>query len=269
MTTLHHFDGANGKSPDAGLWQASDGNLYGTTRLTTFGSHYGSYGSVFRCSTNGEFTLLVFFDGLNGRNPVTDLVQGPDGFIYGTTTETGVSNFISTIFKLSTNGSFSSLISFDAGFGFSPTGLTVGTNGLLYGTTSFGAISNWGNIFSITTNGVLTSLIQFTDATGANPHAPLTLGPDGNFYGITSSGGSNYAGTFFRLTHAGNFTIISHLPNSYGGLDKYGLTLGRDGNFYGFFTGGELEIPADLSESPPMVLWLSFIILQAMYFSGH
>ena len=38
FTTLFSFDGADGKTPYAGLVQATDGNFYGTT---TYGGAYG------------------------------------------------------------------------------------------------------------------------------------------------------------------------------------------------------------------------------------
>ena len=43
FTTLHHFSGADGANPSAGVIQGLDGRLYGTTRN---GGAFG-YGTVF------------------------------------------------------------------------------------------------------------------------------------------------------------------------------------------------------------------------------
>ena len=64
----------------AGLVQASDGNLYGTTSQ----GGIGGQGTVFQITTNGRLTTLVWFNGPNGANPQGALIQARDGSIYGT-----------------------------------------------------------------------------------------------------------------------------------------------------------------------------------------
>ena len=64
----------------AGLVQASDGNLYGTTSQ----GGIGGQGTVFQVTTNGRLTTLVWFNGPNGANPQGALIQARDGSIYGT-----------------------------------------------------------------------------------------------------------------------------------------------------------------------------------------
>ncbi len=68
---LHAFRDSDGSWPQGTLVQADDGALYGTT-------HYGprinagnpGAGTVFKVTTNGVLTTLVFFDfGTNGRYP--------------------------------------------------------------------------------------------------------------------------------------------------------------------------------------------------------
>ena len=83
LTTLYSFTGGNdGANPDAGLVQGSDGNFYGTT----YGGGTNGAGTVFKISTNGALTSLYSFTGGNdGANPYAGLVQGSDGYFYGTT----------------------------------------------------------------------------------------------------------------------------------------------------------------------------------------
>jgi|GEM_PF-5766762 len=60
VTVFHTFNGADGSDSLAGLVQACDGNLYGTT---TVGGKYG-LGSVFRISLSGTLTTLYSCTGL-------------------------------------------------------------------------------------------------------------------------------------------------------------------------------------------------------------
>jgi uncharacterized repeat protein (TIGR03803 family) len=86
---LHSFDGIDGANPEAGLLQASDGKIYGTT---VFGGHEGE-GSIFSITTDGTVTTLYSFpsfDHVDGANPF-GLMQHTDGKFYGTTSEGGTS----------------------------------------------------------------------------------------------------------------------------------------------------------------------------------
>ena len=150
LTTLYHFTGgSDGASPTAGLVQGSDGNFYGTTSGTTSaggGSNY--WGTVFRISTNGVLITLHSFTGTSDGAYPTGLVQGRDGYLYGTTPEGGGANYVGagTVFRISTNGALTTLYSFSgATDGASPqAGLVQGSDGYLYGTTAqFGPKPRW------------------------------------------------------------------------------------------------------------------------------
>lgn len=99
LTTLVNFDSKNGQEPYAGLIQGRDGNFYGTTILG--GS--ANKGTVFQLvhGLGSQFVLntLVNFDSTNGAKPQAGLIQGRDGYLYGTTTAGGSSNQ-GTVFRL-------------------------------------------------------------------------------------------------------------------------------------------------------------------------
>src|SRR5260370_4497761 len=59
LTTLHSFNGGDGRSPEATLVQGSDGNFYGTTALG--GAH--DKGTVVKIHTTGSLTPLPLFSG--------------------------------------------------------------------------------------------------------------------------------------------------------------------------------------------------------------
>jgi uncharacterized repeat protein (TIGR03803 family) len=106
LTTLYSFcsqtDCTDGMSPYAGLVQATDGNLYGTT--SSGGGPYLDYGTVFKITPGGTLTTLYTFCSqsgcADGEEPEAGLVQGTDGNFYGTT-PVGGANGDGTVFSLS------------------------------------------------------------------------------------------------------------------------------------------------------------------------
>jgi uncharacterized repeat protein (TIGR03803 family) len=183
------------------LVQGGDGNFYGTTYG---GGAYGGfgYGTVFKISANGALTSLYSFTGGNdGAFPRAALVQGSDGYFYGTTYDGGTSSN-GTVFKISNTGALTSLYSFtDGNDGANPkAALVQGSDGYFYGTTSDGA-SGYGTVFKISASGTFTSLYSFTNGNdGGNPEAALVQGSDSTFYGTTSGGGLGGWGTVFQMT---------------------------------------------------------------------
>ena len=248
--------------------QGSDGNFYGTTYL----GGTNNSGSVFKVNTNGALTSLYSFGTiqdayghpLDGTNPKAGLVQGSDGYFYGTTYLGGTPNSpahdgYGTVFKISTNGAMTSLYSFtDGNDGAWPTaGLVQASDGYFYGTTSYGGTGGFtyglGTVFKISADGALTSLHSFTGGNdGADPEAGLVQGSDGYFYGTTEGG------TVFKISTNG---ALSTLYSFTGGNDGWGLFAGlvraSDGNFYGTTLYGgtgsaELGV-APYSKSAPVV----------------
>src|SRR5665213_3168294 len=172
--------------------------------------------------------------GTNGAYPEASLTLGPDGNFYGTT-ESGGTSTNGTIFKVTTNGTLTTLVNFTAANGANPHGgLTWGPDGNFYGSTAGGGADAAGTLFSMTTGGTLSTLTNFSGANGASPFAGLTLGPDGNFYGTTESGGSAGYGTVFELATNRTLTTLANFDGTNNGVTPYaGLTLGPDGNLYG------------------------------------
>ena len=210
------FGGNAANSPYAGLAQAKDGGLYGTT----YQGGTNGYGAIFKLTTNGTFTALYSFSGTNdGANPYAGLVQGADGNFYGTTFNGGADGY-GTAFRLSTNGTLMTLVSFANTNGAHPqSGLVQGTDGNLYGTTVDGGTNNLGTVFQMSPNGALISLYSFTGGNdGASPWAGLIQGDDGNFYGTTHDGANGY-GTVFRLS------IAAPPPPSFLAVEGAGTTL--------------------------------------------
>ena len=201
FTPLHNFNGTDGQGPTAGLVQATNGALYGTTIA---GGTYGN-GTVFKITPAGVLTTLYSFcaqsNCADGLEPFAGLVQATNGYLYGTTIIGGINGADGhgTIFRITPAGALTTMHRFRSSDGAGPTaGLVQATDGSLYGTTPAGGSNNYGTIFKITTNGTFTSLHSF-DATGTYPQAGLVQDTNGSFYGATSGGGTG-DGTLFELS---------------------------------------------------------------------
>jgi len=207
LTTLHSFAGADGAAPLAGLVQAADGNFYATT---VYGGTYND-GTVFKITSGGALTTLYSFcaqTGCNGTYPSAGLVQATDGNFYGTAFYGGTYND-GTVFKITSEGTLTTLYSLGGGAGANPwaAALVQATDGSFYGTALNGGTYGDGVVFKITSSGTLTTLHSFNSSDGANPQGGLVQATDGNFYGTTFFGGANDncaappngCGTVFRL----------------------------------------------------------------------
>ena len=191
FATVHSFNGSDGAYPYGTLIQGMDGNLYGTTES---GGTNGD-GTVFRLTTDGTITNLVSFNyDLSGGFPTAGLLQGNDGNFYGTT-QFGGTNGDGTIFRLTPDGTFTTLYAFDNITGAEPYGaLMQGMDGFIYGTTQYGGTNDGGTVFGMTTNGTVVSLFSFQGSNGFYPQAGLAQGADGTFYGTATYGGEGFNG---------------------------------------------------------------------------
>ena len=200
LTMLTNFNNANGNNPIAGLTLGPDGNLYGVTQ--SGGAH--AAGTVFRVTPSGSLTNIYHFGSspADGASPETTLTLGPDGKLYGATDYTSLADPNGTVFKITTNGTLTTLVNWDFVDGGHPVGsLTLGPDGIFYGTTYFGgnSVPDKGIVYSVSTNGAFSFLVSFAGPNGAYPIAGVTLGPDNNLYGVTSGGGAAGYGLVYRV----------------------------------------------------------------------
>lgn len=259
LTTIHNFGNEAGGRLPTGLVLALNGNLYGTTKQggssgAPCPSPVAGCGTVFGFTSAGTLFTLHRFTGPDGMYPTGGLTIGSDGNFYGTTSGTnqkGATGAIyGTVFKITPDGTFTTLHTFNFTDGAYPSSpLVLGTDKRLYGTTSEGgAPGAGGTVFAITTSGTFTSLHSFTVAGGgANPAGPLVQAANGNFYGTTAAGGSGCngdSGTIYYISPAGatfvTFYQFSKTCNS-GSNPNSGLVLGNDGNFYGGASGSPVN----------------------------
>jgi uncharacterized repeat protein (TIGR03803 family) len=242
LTTIYSFcsqvNCADGAYPFAGLIQATDGDLYGTT--TSGGAN--NNGTVFKITVGGSLMTLHNFTVTDGLFPYAAVIQASNGNLYGTTTSGGANNG-GTVFKITPGGAFTRLHNFHGTDGLHPYApLVQARNGNFYGTTQNGGANGGGTIFEITTGGTLTTIYSFcppnncTD--GAHPTGALIQATDGNLYGTTQSADRNHPqlfGAAFKITIGGVLTTLHRFggsPND--GANPYAALLqDTNGKLYG------------------------------------
>src|ERR1017187_7232548 len=242
LTTLYSFcsqtNCTDGVYPYAGLVQATNGDLYGTTQ-------YGganSYGTGFKITPGGTPATLYSFCSQSGCTdglaPYAALVQAANGDLYGTTNGGGANGY-GTVFKITPGGTLTTLYSFcsqtNCTDGVEPfAGLVQAANGDFYGTAVYGGAGNSGTIFKITPTGTLTALHRFNGTDGAEPTGGLVQAANGDFYGTTDLGGANGSnGTVFKITPSGTLTTLYSFNGTDGGNPYAGLVQDTNGDFYG------------------------------------
>jgi len=243
---LHSFKHEEGGPPRAGLVHASDGNFYGTTGGLYDTVEPGRFvvesgARVFRMTPDGWVTVLHTFGSLLDPNvlgfidagePVADLIDGGDGYLYGTTavpaswlyTPPGYPS-PGTIFRISLEGNFESLYTFSGRVAHPVASLVKGPDGLFYGTTAEKSYIRGepasGTVYRISSTGeyqILAHLPRQSEQTrGRNPASALVVSADGqSLLGITDAGGAADLGVIFRVGLDGTVTTVASVPASAG-----------------------------------------------------
>lgn len=267
---LHIFHGVpDGVNPSAGLTIDTAGNLYGTTPgggtiTQCVNTDSSGCGTVFKIAPGGAETVLHAFEGPDGIGLYgADLLVDGSGDIYGVTYAGGAFNTCyggpgcGTVFKIASDGTFSTLYSFkginsggnDGNFPLST--LIEDDAGNLYGTTWSGGVSldrscnGCGTIFKIDPEGAETVLYTFPGgAGGQQPEGGVVRDAQGNLYGTAYGGGDLHCqkhvgcGIAYKLTPDGTFTVIHVFEKTDGAYPVGGLIGDGAGNLYGTTTAG-------------------------------
>jgi uncharacterized repeat protein (TIGR03803 family) len=260
------FSGANGDRPESGLTLGRDGFLYGIAYDGGTNWPGGTWGSMFKMSTQGKFAWSVGFARETG-DPVTSGLSTDGRYLYGTG-RYGGSNDMGTVFRCDTNGvlavlhSFTGVASTNQGDDGTPVGGVVrASDGFLWGATIGDGFTSMGSIFRIAPDGsfsVLRSLNGCDD--GTLIAAPFTEAPDGALYGIAAYGGSACYpagfGVIFRVTTNGTTPLYNFQPtDGWGG--STGLAPGDDGKLYGTCLSGGTTNLSRRSGGPGTVFRIS------------
>jgi uncharacterized repeat protein (TIGR03803 family) len=240
-TAIYHFSNT---CPQDGLLLASDNQFYGTT---SSGGEFNN-GTIFKFNpTTSQFSTIYSFATWGGASPNGFLIEGNDGFLFGTTTSGYGTPVGGSVFKIAKDGSsFTSLKGFaDVSQGRDIYGgLTKSEDGTLFGSFNYGGQFDWGGIFKLNPNGTGYQIIHhFKDVDGKGPRDELFYS-NGYVYGATTQGGVNELGTIYKLKADGSeFIKIYDLPKDRG-MNSVTFTFLSDQLFYTAYSGGTSKLGA-------------------------
>ncbi len=249
FTVLHNFSGPEGETPAAPLVQGADGFFYGVA------AHGGDFtvlppdggGTAFRMDANGSVTTLHTFRGPEGAWPKS-LIQGRDGFFYGTATLGGQPSItplnpgVGTIFRMDATGVTTVLYVFPYSIGggsSQPGPIVQGADGALYGSAlgAYGTNAVGGYVYRFDPmTRDFRRLHDFVGSDGAIPTGPLFQANDGFLYGTTNQGGLWNSGVIYKVDSLGHFVLLHSLSPFFpgeGSQPKGGVIQASDGFFYG------------------------------------
>jgi uncharacterized repeat protein (TIGR03803 family) len=254
FTVLHAFTGStDGGYPSATLTLDRAGNLYGTTEYG--GTH--QTGTVFKLTNKSGWLLTELYNftgGNDGGNPLSSVIFGPDGSLYGNASEGGPLGY-GTVYNLKPQpqpcGSVgcqwreTTLYQFSDpsdGEAYPWGNLHFDAAGNIYGTTT----AEGGAVYELApaAHGWTYQLAYAFDILGgpSRPYAGVISDAAGNLFGTTSAGGVPNCGrmldcgTVFELSPAGSswvLTVLHEFDGTDGGIPIGGLIADSLGNLYG------------------------------------
>lgn len=147
--------------------------------------------AIHKLGKDGSFHVIHEFNSFDGSPPVSNMVLGPDGTLYGLTEYGGMTDK-GTVFVIRTNDVLTSVYSFSGPEGEQPASLVTSRAGI-FGLSRRGGQFNAGTFFQIMPDNTVRALESFRDAE-SNPltwagYDPLVEGPDGNLYYTHYAGG--------------------------------------------------------------------------------
>jgi len=246
---------SDGTSP-GGPIQGLDGNFYGTTYdggiYDSACSTYGC-GTIYKITPTGTLTTLYHFcsksNCSDGTFPVT-LILGNDGNFYGVTRGGGASNNdncksgCGTLFKLTPQGTLTTLYNFDVEDGFAPSQLLWTADETLYGATYAILFQQAeGQVFIVNANGTTKFIGPGNAVTGV-----WFQGTDSQVVGNSTPTCDQYCtiqgGWVYKMSADGTSTVLYNFCPTGSNCTYYSpgsMIEGVDGNFYGVVGGGTVN----------------------------
>ncbi len=271
FNTIFQFSQQSGWAPYSGLTRDAAGNFYGTTSAEAQAP--GTAYELKRLRNGWVMNPLFQFDGNNGKGywPVSGVVFGPDGALYGTTAAGGNGQGLNgdgTVYRLSPpstacraafcNWTEEVLHAFTG----APDGLSPGYGnvvfdraGNLYGTTHAGGNTacsgGCGIVYELSpspSGWTYQVIYRFAGGgDGGYPASGVTVDASGNLYGTTSGGGvascDNGCGTVYQLSPSGSGWVHKILYTFQAADDGYwpygGVIFDSSGNLFGSTVEGD------------------------------
>lgn len=254
LTTVVQFTGTSGAAVGSYAAGALVADGAGSFWGTTYWGGTRSLGTVFKVrESSGAFTSVISFMGNpastnRGALPRSALAPDGEGYLWGTTTETGGSGSTTTdngtVFKIQlSTGVLTTIAVFNRSAGpplgrFPQGDLYHHSSGYVWGTTGSGGLSGNGTVYRVhRATGALQTVIDFTTG-NISPRAGLVSDAGGFLWGISRTGGALGFGSVFKIDPATNTTVTVLEFTGNGAINKGrsplgGLTVAEDGWLWG------------------------------------
>src|SRR5205085_8114656 len=131
----------------------------------TWSGGTNALGAVFKVDPDGSgYAILRSFGSGpgDGANPGSGIIQGSDGFLYGTT-QNGGSNSFGTVFKLQKDGTSYTVLHTFGGDGDGenpPDAVLEASDGALYGVTYYGGANGAGAMYRLNKDGSAYAIVH-------------------------------------------------------------------------------------------------------------
>jgi uncharacterized repeat protein (TIGR03803 family) len=244
LPVIHGLPQPGPSTPDSGLTLGVDGNFYGATQHGGLGN--GAYGVLFKISAGAMVPVYYFTGGTNGTYPFAAPIQGPSGYLYGTTYDGSGAGVVYKVDPASGTLVWARPL---------PSGtkapLIVGSDGYFYGTYPHGGMTingvapsndNGGGIFRVTPAGVVTGVYNINPLSttsnggfgdGGLPWGPVMQAGNGWLYGTTSGYGRYNGGTIYKIHLNGTLFTVLHNFQAADGISPQGGVVQAGGFLYG------------------------------------
>jgi uncharacterized repeat protein (TIGR03803 family) len=246
-TTLTSFgQSIDGRVPEGGLIQSSNGKFYG---ITAYGGS-SDFGVFYEYDFGAnQISKLFEFEGDTGtylgKRPRGKLTEASNGIIYGLTSEGGQNDKGVFFQYVPSTNTYTEILSFDSTtYGESPQQDLVESNNALYMTASGGGANGDGVILKYDLSNSNISVVHnfnSNNQTGSNPFGGIMLANNGNLYGNTWGGGPNIGGVTGGVIYEYNISSDSFrvLTTTHGiGTPRSALIEANNGKLYGTTCGG-------------------------------
>jgi uncharacterized repeat protein (TIGR03803 family) len=236
---VKQFTVANGLNPSAVI-VGTDQKLYGTFKSEGTDGSTSYSGSVFSINpaNNDTFSFVKGFTASTTGllQPIGDLLEASNGYLYGTASSGGASN-LGGVFKVKKDGTdYQTIRQFVTADGSGPVGgLTQdAATGLIYGVTQAGGSTGGGTMFTINPSAGDNFQVIYQVPASLYFNGGLLIIND-SIYGTSAGGGTSTVGTLFRMKKDGStaHTVLKNFNSTDGGGPHGYLAKSTDGYIYG------------------------------------
>ncbi|MBL7964853.1 MAG: hypothetical protein JNM31_13530 [Flavobacteriales bacterium] len=217
--------------------------LYGTCNQHPAGFP-GVDGTIWAYDIGSQtFSVLLSLTTATGTRPLSGMIVGNDGKLYGNTSEGGTFGY-GTFFSYEIPSNTLTVIKHHRPQdGTEPYGEPFqASNGIIYGPMNASGVTGTGAIYQYNpVSGIYAKILDMPGTpNGAEPAGQMAQAANGKLYGLAGSQGGSTGGVIYEYTIGSPtpYAVAFSMTSAQGQGSESGLLLGNDGLLYGSNLGG-------------------------------